>query len=118
MYALGHFGRLLAPVDPQVLDRIVSNGASHISLTPRPMDPALPGLRRAYPNADDDERLLRYIFPGDEVDKMKAAGPLRVEVPSGSPVARLLEALAQRPQVRSLQLHKRDARFSFTRTTH
>ena len=116
MYALGHFGRLLAPVDPQVLDRIVSNGARHIALKPEALEPALPGLRRAYPDADDDERLLRFMFPGDEVDHMRAAGPLRVEIPSSSPVARLVEALAERPQVRSLELHKRDAHFSFART--
>ncbi len=116
MYALGHFGRLLAPVDPQVLDRIVENGSTKIPLAPQPLPPGVPGLRATYPDADDDERLLRYMFPGNEVDAMRAAGPLKVSVPAGSPVARLVEALAARPDVRYLEVSKKGARFAYSRS--
>jgi oxaloacetate decarboxylase alpha subunit len=75
LYALEHFGRLLAPVAPDVLDRIVANGSSAIALEPSPLEPALPGLRAKYPDADDDERLLRFMFPGTEVDAMRAVDP-------------------------------------------
>ena len=33
-YALGYYGKLLAPVDPDVLDRIVANGSPRIALKP------------------------------------------------------------------------------------
>lgn len=115
MYALGHFGRLLAPVDSEALDRIVENGSARIPLAPQPQSPGLPGLRAAYPSADDDERLLRYMFAGKEVDAMMAAGPLQVSVPAGSPVARLIEALAARPAVRYLEVRKRNARVTYSR---
>ena len=115
MYALGHFGRLLAPVDPQVLDRIVENGSTKIPLKPQPLPPGVPGLRALYPDADDDERLLRYMFAGKELDPMLAAGPLKVSVPDASPVARLVEALAARPDVRYLEVQKKGARFAYAR---
>jgi oxaloacetate decarboxylase alpha subunit len=115
MYALGHFGKLLAPVDPDVLDRIVENGSPKISLQPQPLAPALPSLRKAYPDADDDERLLRFMFAGKEVNDMLAAGPLNVLAPSGSPVARLVEALASRPALKYLEVQKKGARFAYSK---
>jgi oxaloacetate decarboxylase alpha subunit len=72
MYALGHFGKLLAPVEPDVLDRIVENGSPRIPLRPETLAPALPGLRKAYPSIDDDELLLRFMFAGKEVEKKNA----------------------------------------------
>lgn len=62
-YALGYFGKLLAEIEPNVLDRIVERGSSEIPLEPPQLEPALPRLRKQYPNADDDELLLRYSFP-------------------------------------------------------
>lgn len=115
MYALGHFGKLLAPVESGVLDRIVENGSARIPLEPQPLPPALPGLRTTYPDADDDERLLRYMFAGNEVDTMLAAGSINVSTPAASPVANLIEALARRPEVRYLEVRKKDARVVFTR---
>ena len=44
-YALGHYGRLLAPVQPDVLDRIVDNGSGEIRREPAALEPAVPALR-------------------------------------------------------------------------
>lgn len=70
-YALGHYGRLLGPVDQDVLDRIVENGTPDIPIEPAPTEPMMPDLRRRYPNADDDELMLRVMFAGNQVDVMK-----------------------------------------------
>jgi len=84
-YALGYFGRLLAPVDAGVMDRIVENGAKSIALTPEPPPPAVDNLRRQYPGLDDEERLLRFMFLGQQVDDMLSAGPIRTDYdPAGS----------------------------------
>jgi oxaloacetate decarboxylase alpha subunit len=115
MYALGHFGKLLAPVDPDVLDRIVANGTDTIALRPEALAPALPGLRRTYPNMSDDDRLLRYMFPGNEVDEMQAAGPLKVTAPAHGPIARLIAELGARPGLAHLAVEKQGVRVSFTR---
>lgn len=72
-YVLGYYGRLLGPVDPNVYDRIIENGARDIPLKPKPLEPLVPVLRKKYPSASDDELLLRVMFAGNQVDEMKAA---------------------------------------------
>jgi oxaloacetate decarboxylase alpha subunit len=98
-YALGYYGRLMAPVDPEVLDRIVMNGSSRIGLTPVPPEPAVAALRRKYPSASDDERLLRYMLPGNHVDQMRAAGPTRTELQYHHPIVEMLRDLQKRPRI-------------------
>lgn len=95
-YALGYFGKLLAPVDPQVLDRIVANGSPHIAREPQPLAPAVARLRRQYPRASDDERLLRFMFAGGQVDAMIAAGPMNTACSLEKPLVRLVRELAAR----------------------
>ena len=95
-YALGYFGRLLAPVDPDVLDRIVTNGSPRIALKPAPLEPAVEKLRRQYPEANDDERLLRFMFAGPQVDEMRAAGAMRTEYLFQAPLVKLVQELADR----------------------
>jgi oxaloacetate decarboxylase alpha subunit len=115
MYALGHFGRLLGPVNPEALDRIVANGSHTIPLKPQPKEPALAALRKTYPNLGDDERLLRYMFSADDVDKTMAAKPLKLSVPGNGPVPRLIEELAKRPGLAEFELERGNARISMTR---
>lgn len=95
-YALGYYGRLLAPVNPDVLDRIVANGSPRIALKPQPPAPAVAKLRKQYPSASDDERILRYMFAGTQVDDMLAAGPMRTEWAYEKPLVRLVRELAAR----------------------
>jgi oxaloacetate decarboxylase (Na+ extruding) subunit alpha len=115
-YALGHFGKLLAPVKPDVLDRIVENGSKTIPIDLSPPEPALPAMRKAYPKLDDDDLILRYMFPGDEYDQMKQAGPLKLTAPSNSPVAELIKEFATRDNLRKVIVQKRDTRISYSRT--
>lgn len=115
MYALGHFGKLLGPVNPQALDRIVANGSQKIPLKSQPMEPAMPGLRKSYPNAGDDERLLRYMFPANDVDQTFAAKPLKLSVPADGPVPRLIEELAKRPGLAFFEIERGNSRLSVTR---
>jgi oxaloacetate decarboxylase (Na+ extruding) subunit alpha len=117
MYALGHFGRLLGPVNPVALDRIVSNGSQRIPIKPEALEPALPGLRKMYPNATDDERLLRYMFPADDVDKTFAAKPLKLTLPGTGPVPRLIEELARRPGIADFELERGNTRVTVSRRT-
>lgn len=95
-YALGYFGKLLAPVDPDVLDRIVSNGSPSIALKPAPLEPAVDKLRRQYPQSNDDERLLRYMFAGQQVDEMRAAGAMKTEYLFQAPLVQLVQELSKR----------------------
>jgi oxaloacetate decarboxylase alpha subunit len=116
MYALGHFGKLLAPVKPDVLDRIVENGSKTIPIELSPPEPALPSMRKAYPTLNDDDLMLRYMFPGDEYESMKQAGPLRMNAPGKSPVAELIKGLVTRDNLMQVIAQKGDTRISYTRT--
>lgn len=93
-YVLGYYGKLLAPVDPEALDRIVANGSPRIALKPEPLAPVLARVRSQYAAASDDERLLRYMFAGRQVDEMLAAGPMRTEYLFEAPLVRLVRQLA------------------------
>ena len=98
-YALGYYGKPLAPIEPNVLDRIVANGSPQIAVNPEPPPPAVPGLRRKYPNMSDEERLLRYAYAGSQVDEMLAAGPMQTHYWFDKPLVRLLDELAKRPRL-------------------
>ena len=110
-YALGYYGRLVAPVAPDILDRIVENGSKTIPLRPEPPAPALNELRRKYPNASDEERLLRFMFAGNQVDDMLAAGPTdtRYDILT-TPLARLVNEVMKLPRLRTLCVRAQGAR--------
>ncbi len=63
----------------------------------------------------DDERLLRYMFPADDVDKTLAARPLKLTLPADGPVPRLIEELAKRPALAHFELERNGARIAVTR---
>ena len=115
-YALGHFGKLLAPVDADALDRIVENGSSGIPIKPVALEPGRTALERAYPDLDDDERMLRYMFAGSEVDLMNEAGSLKLTTPLGSPVEMLLNGLNARSSVGGFDLEFKNTRVAWRRT--
>ena len=99
-YALGYYGKLLAPVDPNVLDAIVQNGSRRIALKPMPLEPGLARLRKRYPRANDDELALRAMFAGNQVDEMLAAGPMQTHYLFEKPLVRLIRELAARKVTR------------------
>lgn len=95
-YVLGYYGKLLAEVDPDALDRIVANGSERIALRPATPEPAVDALRKKYPGLSDEERLLRFCFAGNQVHEMLAAGPIRTAYTFEQPLERLLKELVRR----------------------
>lgn len=106
-YALGYYGKLLAPVEPDVMDRIMSRGPRDIAPTPRKLEPILPTLRKRYPNAGDDELLLRHFFDGGLVDKALSAKPdYDAYMSIDTPLQHLIKQALARPRVGYLSLTK------------
>jgi oxaloacetate decarboxylase alpha subunit len=83
-YACGYYGQPVAPIDTNVLDRIMSAPrAAEIQANPPPQ-PTLEELRAQFGGVGDDELILRYLIAVPFIEKMKAAGP----VPRDYPVMR------------------------------
>lgn len=109
-YALGYNGKLLAPIDPDVLDRIMENGAPNIPPVPPPREPGVEALRKKYPNMSDEERLLRHAYAGTQVDDMLAAGPIKTEYEFENPLVHLLKELTTRPKLSRVYIENKDLR--------
>jgi oxaloacetate decarboxylase (Na+ extruding) subunit alpha len=106
-YVLGSFGKPTMPVDPDVLDRILSRPrARELADEPPPLSVA--ELRHRFGDrVGDEELLLRFGMPGAEVDGMLAAGPAVTHYnPDAQPLLRLLRELGQRPAVDQLTVDK------------
>jgi oxaloacetate decarboxylase alpha subunit len=70
-YALGYYGKPLAPLEPAALEKILANGSSNITEEPEAIPPMMPSLQERYPDEDIDLWLLRAQFAGTQVDDMK-----------------------------------------------
>ncbi|MEJ6555073.1 pyruvate carboxylase subunit B [Microbacterium esteraromaticum] len=70
-YALGYYGKPLAALDPEALEKILANGSANIAEEPAPIPPMMPSLQERYPDEDIDLWLLRAQFAGTQVDDMK-----------------------------------------------
>jgi oxaloacetate decarboxylase alpha subunit len=115
-YVLGYYGSLLAPIDPELRELIIKNGASSIALEPAPIEPMLPDLRERYPDEDIDLLLLRAMFAGTQVDDMKktvAAGGNPDEVYGA--VFALVKALAAKSPTGTQKLVTSELQISLTK---
>jgi oxaloacetate decarboxylase alpha subunit len=109
-YAAGFYGNTVAPIDPNVLDKIMgAPRAKHVVDNP-PEQPTIEELRKRYGTNDDDELILRALVPEPDLEKMRAAGPVKRDYPLlSSPeldqVQRLMR-IAKSPvvQIRSAKL--------------
>jgi len=112
-YVLGTFGKPTAPVEPWVLDRVLSRPrAAELASEPEPLDVA--ALRKRFgQRISDEELVLRFGLPGAEVDAMIAAGPAVTHYnPDLVPMLTLLRELGQRPTPRELTVQKPGFRLS------
>jgi oxaloacetate decarboxylase alpha subunit len=76
-YAAGHYGEPPAPIEPNVLDRIMSAPrAASVAANP-PEQPTLDELREHYGTRDDDLLILKALIPEPAIEAMLAAGPVR-----------------------------------------
>ena len=112
-YVLGKFGKPTMPVEPSVLDRILSRPrAAELASEPPPLSVA--ELRHRFgERVPDEELLLRFGMPGGEVDAMVSAPPpLTHYNPDTQPVLRLLRELADRRPAAELTVDKPGFRLS------
>ena len=80
-YAAGHYGQTVAPIEPEIMDRIMSSARAKEVLANPPEQPTAEELRKRYGTTNDDELILRALVPGPALDKMRAAGPVKTSYP-------------------------------------
>jgi oxaloacetate decarboxylase (Na+ extruding) subunit alpha len=80
-YAAGFYGTPAGPIDPDIMDRIMSlPRATEVCANPPPQ-PSIEDLRKQYGTEDDDELILRALVPEADLNKMWAAGPVKRTYP-------------------------------------
>ncbi len=116
-YAAGYYGQTAAPIEQNILDRILSAPRARHVLANPPEQPTIEELRKRYGTNNDDELILRALVPQADLDRMWAAGPIKTSFPLlSSPEldqVRRLMRLAKSPVVQirsaemSLSLHRK-----------
>jgi len=107
-YFLGHYGEPVAPLDPDVAERVLSRpGVDKL----RQLEPlSLDGARERFGNRiSEEELLLRLTMPAEQVDAMVAArghSSAPAARPGRAPLVTLLQEVARRPAISSLSLQK------------
>jgi oxaloacetate decarboxylase (Na+ extruding) subunit alpha len=83
VYVLGHLGQPPAPIDGDVLDRMLSSDRGREMQRWEPPQPSIGELKRQYGDASmsDEELLRRYLVPMQDVEATRAAGPPAREFP-------------------------------------
>jgi oxaloacetate decarboxylase alpha subunit len=104
-YTAGHYGEPPAPIDPEVLNRIMSaDNAARVVANP-PEQPTLEELRARHGTGpgEDDLLILRALIPESDIAAMQAAGPVKRDYPLLAPEVDELRNLirtTQSPYVR------------------
>jgi len=117
-YFLGHYGEPVAPVAPEVAERVLSlprvEGLRHLE----PLH--LEGARERFGRRiSDEELLLRLTMPEEQVDAMLGSKPVAARSLSSRrhPVVTLLREVAKRPSVAELRVRKGDELVEWRRAT-
>lgn len=108
-FAIGRFGRPNAPVDPQVMDRIMANPRTK-ELQEEVGMADVPTLRRRLgAHLSDEEFLLRATMPENLIAAMQTAGPAQRQYdPKKAPLMALLRDLLARTDLTELDFEKGD----------
>jgi oxaloacetate decarboxylase (Na+ extruding) subunit alpha len=115
-YALGYYGSPAAPIDPNVLDRIMNSDRAAIVRSHPPEQPSLQELHHRYGTTDDDELLLRVMIPETDLEKMRAVGQLRRDYPLlSSPELDAARKLLELSSFPVIQLRDQDFAFRVER---
>jgi len=77
-YAYGHLGKPPVPIDPEVMDRIMSTPRAIELRDWRPPEPTLAELRLQYGGShlSDEELISRYLAPMHDIEATEAAGAI------------------------------------------
>jgi oxaloacetate decarboxylase alpha subunit len=120
-YVLGFYGKTVAPVDPNVLDKILGSARGREFLKWQPPQPSIKDLHRQFGGRlSDDQLLLQLMLPEESVEGIHAltAAPIKTDYPSPALEKRemvLVRELAQRANVSYVHCEKGDLSITLQR---
>lgn len=117
-YVLGRFGRPTAPVNQNILDRIMSLPRTK-EIESEPVMMTLKERRARFPKSmSDEEFLLRAVMAPDLVDAMQTRSPHQLHYnPALSPVLQLLKGLKERKSPSSFAVQQKDFSLTVNKTS-
>ena len=115
-YAVGHYGKPVSPIEPQVMERIAAAPQDQHILSHPPENPSLEEIRKRHGGVDDDELLLRALVPPHDIAAMRAAGPIKLDFPTlSSPELDFAKQMMEFSGARHLQLKVADMSIELSR---
>lgn len=103
-YAAGFYGEMVAPIEPNVLDKIMSSARAKDVLASPPEHPSIEELRKRHGTDDDDELILRALVPEADLIRMREAGPVKRSFPLlSSPELDQVQQLMRMAQTPAIQ---------------
>jgi len=115
-YVIGHYGELAAPVDKDVLDRIMRMPRTKELLNWEPPQASIEELRQDFgPDLTDEEFLLRVLSSNQKaVDEILNAGPKNYDYPRGDkPILALVSELTKQKNTAHVRIEKDDFLLEF-----
>jgi oxaloacetate decarboxylase (Na+ extruding) subunit alpha len=104
LYARGAFGAPIAPLDPNIKDRLAGNGGDIDPLEGLD-EPALPKVREEYGPFESDEDLLLFLFLNPAAyDNFKKNRKPIVSQPKPHPVVCLMEELTDKRDISMVEI--------------
>jgi len=112
-YIIGRFGRPTAPVDQNVLDRIMSLPRTK-EIEAEPIMMTLEERRGRFPRSmSDEEFLLRAVMPPEMIDGMQSRSPHQLHYnPDAASVINLLRGMKERSTPSYFELKQSDFRLA------
>ena len=107
-FALGHYGKQLRPVDPELMDRIDNlprtKDLAKWERTPTSIDDIRKQVGAGY---SDEELLLLVLVQEDDIKAMREAAPMATEFTRGNtPLVTYLRRVLNSPNVRQLSVNR------------
>lgn len=94
-YAAGHYGQPPAPIEPNVLDRILAAPRAKEIFDNPPEQPTIEELRARHGSRNDDDLILAALVPDSDIAAMRASGPVRQDYPLVSSEVEQVKALIE-----------------------
>ncbi len=106
MYVLGAYGEPPAPIDAEVMDRVLSTPRGRALAGWERPDKTLEEVREEYGGRglSDDELFRRHFAPVEDIEAARAAGPVLRDYPFSASLSDLIKQVLDHSQARHLNL--------------